>query len=66
MKTKKRKIKKGNRRTIKRKVLLNGSVLRYKKGEKEYKDYGEGLRYMVFDGKGPVFKYVGDMKVFKQ
>ena len=66
MRTKKRKIKKGNKRTIKRKVLLNGSVLRYKKGEKEYKDYGEGLRYMVFDGKEPVFKYVGDMKVFKR
>ena len=32
---------------------------RTRRKEKRYKDYGEGLKYMIFDGKDHVFKYVG-------
>ena len=39
--------------------LLNGSVFRYKKGKKVFEDYGEGIKYMTFDGKRHVFRYVG-------
>ena len=34
-------------------------VFRYKKGKKVFEDYGEGIKYMTFDGKRHVFRYVG-------
>ena len=63
MRTKKRMNKKrgkGTRRQGRQhRGLLKGSVFRYKKGKKVFEDYGEGIKYMTFDGKRHVFRYVG-------
>ena len=29
--------------------------------KKVYKEFGEGLRYLIHDGKKPVFRYVGSL-----
>ena len=46
----------------KRKVRL-GKRTRRRRKAKIYKDYGEGLKYMIFDGKDYVFKFVGSLKI---
>lgn len=46
----------------KRKVR-RGKRTRRRRKAKIYKDYGEGLKYMIFDGKDYVFKYVGSLKI---
>ncbi len=29
--------------------------------KKVYKEFGEGLRYLIYDGEKPVFRYVGSL-----
>lgn len=47
-------------KTRRNRKVRRGKRTRRRK-EKSYKDYGEGLKYMIFDGKHHVFKYVGKL-----
>lgn len=43
--------------TLKKKK--NKKTQKVKKNKKIYKEYGPGLKYLIFDGKKHVFKFIG-------